>query len=66
MRRELEHLVVQFLLEDVLIGVVLRDARENRGGQRLRFTGLRVDQEEFLLHSDGAHVMQPFCGPWRR
>ncbi|CQR65985.1 Hypothetical Protein sle_65310 [Streptomyces leeuwenhoekii] len=54
MRGELQHLVVEFLLEDVFLGRVLRGPGQYGGGHRPRFAGLRIDQEEFLLHSDGA------------
>lgn len=63
MRGELEHLLVQFLLEDVLLRVVEEGPGEYGGGQRPRLTGRGIDQEELLLHSDSAHVMPPLCGP---
>lgn len=57
MSRELHHLLVQFLLEDVLARVLPLGTGEHRRGHRPRFTRLRIDQEELLLHSHGAHLM---------
>jgi hypothetical protein len=39
-----------------LAGVVLLGTGQRGSGQGLGFARLRVDEEEFLLHSDGAHV----------
>lgn len=63
-RGELHLLVVELLLEHVLPRPLLRGPRQHRGGPRLRLAGLGVDQEEFLFHSDGTHVIRPFCARW--
>ncbi len=43
----------------VLAGIVLGGTGEDGRRQRLRDAGVRIDQKEFLLHSDGAHVVPP-------
>jgi len=50
----------QLLFKEVLAGIVLRGMGQNGGRQRLRITAVRIHEEEFLLHSDGAHPFAAF------
>ncbi len=59
MRGELQHLPEQLLLEQVLSGIVLDGSGEDGALLGPRLPAVRVDQKQFLLHSDSAHVSRP-------